>query len=1248
MFLYFDKEGTLKTKIDHGEKLRQGGDMNVTVCLDTDFWSSKKRGDYSLELNALLMTLVFPDETKSISQTADSVSERVFEKLYDSEIVYDLVPGKTYLMYDFFFSAESATPYFGKLRINLTAGNSITTNDYVRFGDESEWISSNPILASGEAGIAKSYDSYGNVTYISKIGKDGLHFTELDGARVQTSELDPVLPPQEGSGYGNYWINTINNTIWLYNESLRTWAQVVTFGVNDTTIEPVTIAFATTEAYVEKTIGFAKAQIDQQISIKYNDIMARFKDVYSKLGMALIKPDWNQQESGKQSYIFNKPNIKNTDVSHIDNLGEETGLFFVKNDSGRANPVYDDYILFQYAGKHQIVWREVSVSFGRTKFGDTWSEWKKNNAEGSLTGNTAPTGELAGVLGQLYFKKDTKDLYYCAKDTEPYEWIPLSRVIKSISTIDSQAGYSEAKGITVQSNEKILYADNSESEAIQTTRDIPVKIGRGIQVKQSDVDPNFIEIYTDLEAKLNENIEKNPSKTYFLIEGNFEQPSIGAHLNPKGWIIDWGDGVVEESVKATPLKHDYGDGFSWHIITMSNMRKLPSYIFDGENSTNKVKKAWIGNGIIDTGDNQSIISESDDIEEVYFADGITSLVFCPLKDCPNLKKIKLPNTLTGIPNYFLGGNSKPLTNELKLLIPKSVTSFEGYYADNQPNLVTIMEGVEPPSASTTTFARYKGSKIIVPKSAVNTYKTAIGWSTQAKKIVYEVDSSDIDKAITDLDVNNIAYLNKRNTFTQQMYIRNNNPYLTLGPNSQDEGNLGKDSLTFDYASGTKQVVTTYNRDYLYHYYYDSSTGEDIEVTLEFPTKSGTLALIEDIQALNIENGEGKDSIQSKYTGEVDTTHFKNTNTGESAAVIGEANFNAGNCATVSGKMNRSSAPNSLIVGLGNGRGIGATPTLDAISGEQLFVFGTLNQISNGNGNVVLGAENTLSDVRYTTIIGRGNIIDNTSLYEGKCVVGRFNNQKPDTMFEVGVGDYNNRVNGFEVYKDGRAKVQTAPKDNDDVVRKLELDTKFDKIGGTVTGDMVVGGNFTVQGRTTTVDSETLRITDKLIEVGKGNTAPLTSPAGLFTPKYDGQNNGGIVYDNTGTAYVGDISLDSNGNVDVNNSDLQPIATRNATITNGNLVKWDSGNHKLVDAGKNVENLVDKLPASLRSQAYVRNANGEDSGLAYTYTNEGNSLALRNASGQLQVSTPLQDNDAANKKFVEDAIAVEVETSLMGA
>ena len=75
--------------------------------------------------------------------------------------------------------------------------------------------------------------------------------------------------------------------------------------------------------------------------------------------------------------------------------------------------------------------------------------------------------------------------------------------------------------------------------------------------------------------------------------------------------------------------------------------------------------------------------------------------------------------------------------------------------------------------------------------------------------------------------------------------------------------------------------------------------------------------------------------------------------------------------------------------------------------------------------------------------------------------------------------------------------------------------------------------------------------------------------------------------------------------------------------------------------------VKKLAASLINQAYVRNANGEDSGLAYTYTGEGNTLALRNASGQLQVSDPSQDKDAANKSYADNLNARYVSTSILG-
>ena len=43
MYLYFGKDGKLKTKINHDAPPRQGGDLNVTVCLDMDFWDNKER-----------------------------------------------------------------------------------------------------------------------------------------------------------------------------------------------------------------------------------------------------------------------------------------------------------------------------------------------------------------------------------------------------------------------------------------------------------------------------------------------------------------------------------------------------------------------------------------------------------------------------------------------------------------------------------------------------------------------------------------------------------------------------------------------------------------------------------------------------------------------------------------------------------------------------------------------------------------------------------------------------------------------------------------------------------------------------------------------------------------------------------------------------------------------------------------------------------------------------------------------------
>ena len=127
-------------------------------------------------------------------------------------------------------------------------------------------------------------------------------------------------------------------------------------------------------------------------------------------------------------------------------------------------------------------------------------------------------------------------------------------------------------------------------------------------------------------------------------------------------------------------------------------------------------------------------------------------------------------------------------------------------------------------------------------------------------------------------------------------------------------------------------------------------------------------------------------------------------------------------------------------------------------------------------------------------------------------------------------------------------------------------------GGTVTGNLTVGGNLTINGTTTTVDSTTLQVKDKLIEVAHGNTTTLATPAGLVAPKYDGANSGALVFDSTGTAYVGDVKFDSTGNIDVPKSGLQPLATRTGLV-GGNLVQYDSTALTLKDSGKKISDLA---------------------------------------------------------------------------
>lgn len=182
---------------------------------------------------------------------------------------------------------------------------------------------------------------------------------------------------------------------------------------------------------------------------------------------------------------------------------------------------------------------------------------------------------------------------------------------------------------------------------------------------------------------------------------------------------------------------------------------------------------------------------------------------------------------------------------------------------------------------------------------------------------------------------------------------------------------------------------------------------------------------------------------------------------------------------------------------------------------------------------------------------------------------------PATSFTLGLGNSGvtaGTYNSVTVDTKGRVTAGSSQEYATKTYVDTQDDKKLDKAGGTITGDLTIGGNVTVNGTTTTVNSNTLTVKDKLIEVAKDNTTTLTSPAGLIVPKYNGTDYGALVIDGEGNAKVGDVKLTAGGDIDVNNSDLQTLATR-TNLVDGNLVQYDGTQQTLVDSGKKIGDLA---------------------------------------------------------------------------
>lgn len=234
-----------------------------------------------------------------------------------------------------------------------------------------------------------------------------------------------------------------------------------------------------------------------------------------------------------------------------------------------------------------------------------------------------------------------------------------------------------------------------------------------------------------LEAKLNENIIKDPSKTYLVWKGDkFPNSTNATFKAPAGCTIDWGDGNVETFETASTIvnTHTYTDSIEYHLIVINGLTSIGGWAF----------------------------SYCRGLTSVTIPDSVTSISDYAFYDCSGLTSVTIGNSVTFIDTSAFYGCSG-LTS---VIIGNSVTTIGVDAFSDCSKLKTIrVSAVNPPTLDVNLFDDTTPlEKIIVPKSSIDAYKSAAGWSIYADKIVYEVDSSDLDAVKSYADNLNARYV----------------------------------------------------------------------------------------------------------------------------------------------------------------------------------------------------------------------------------------------------------------------------------------------------------------------------------------------------------------------------------------------------------------------------------------------------------------------------------------------------------
>lgn len=136
----------------------------------------------------------------------------------------------------------------------------------------------------------------------------------------------------------------------------------------------------------------------------------------------------------------------------------------------------------------------------------------------------------------------------------------------------------------------------------------------------------------------------------------------------------------------------------------------------------------------------------------------------------------------------------------------------------------------------------------------------------------------------------------------------------------------------------------------------------------------------------------------------------------------------------------------------------------------------------------------------------------------------------------------------------------------------DLEKKYDKTGGAISGDVSIQGDLTVSGTTTTEKEKQLLVEENVIATNANKVDLKTLLSGLAINKNSSATYG-IMYDPADdTVKFGEGTLDANRKFVFKTGEGKPLAVRanSADFTDAHLVKWDATSMSFVDAGVGVQ------------------------------------------------------------------------------